>query len=102
MITPRLPSGHQPGVVTLAATASRLVLWAIWEQVAPVRNFCSERSGVDVLALGRNGRWTDITGGWPQGQTVQSAVFTGGSILIPPGQAWCGSQCATSLLSMHR
>ena len=48
-------------------------------------------SGVDVRALAAGDRWRDVTGGWPQQQTVPPPLFTGRQILVPPGQIWCGA-----------
>jgi len=92
MITPRLPAGHPAQDVTLVATPGRLILWSLWSRRS--KGGFSGYAGVDVLALGRDGSWHDVTGNWPQNQTVTSPAFTGSAILISPGQIWCGSTCS--------
>jgi hypothetical protein len=46
-------------------------------------------SGVDLLALGSDGRWTDVTGNWPQGGTVESPSYANGQ-LLGVSNIWCG------------
>ena len=48
-------------------------------------------SGVDVFRLDPAGVWTNVTGHWPQHHTVDSPIFTGGAVLVAPGQVWCGA-----------
>jgi hypothetical protein len=68
-----------------------VIIWSLWgrmQQTGP--NSFTGYSGVDVFALA-GGRWRDVTGGWPQHQTVPPPLFTGSQILVPPGQIWCGA-----------
>ena len=88
---PPLPAAHQALGIALVATADRVIIWSLWgrmQQTGP--NSFTGYSGVDVRALAA-GRWRDVTGGWPQHQTVPPPLFTGRQILIPPGQIWCGA-----------
>jgi hypothetical protein len=88
---PPLPAAHPALGIALVATADRVIIWSLWgrmQQTGP--NSFTGYSGVDVRALA-GGRWRDVTGGWPQHQTVPAPLFTGRQILIPPGQIWCGA-----------
>jgi hypothetical protein len=89
MITPRLPAGHPSDTVALVSTSHRVILWSLWSRTKRTRNSETIKSGIDVLAL-RHGRWTTVTGAWPQDRVVEEPSFAGGQILIPPGQIWCG------------
>lgn len=89
MITPRLPTRQLPYDLALVATANRVILWSMWTRTKQAGNSEKIWSGVDVLTLGR-GRWTTITGDWPQERVVEDPTFASGQILIPPGQIWCG------------
>lgn len=91
IITPQLPAGHPPLSLAMTAAPSRILLWSLWSRTRKTsKNSYAVYSGIDVLALGRDGRWTTITGNWPQHQVVQTPVYGNGQILIPPGQIWCG------------
>lgn len=94
MITPALPAAHPPRSVAMAATASRVILWSLWDRVKKTSDGFSDYAGIDALALSQDGRWRDVTGGWPQDRLVTSPVFTGAAILISPGQVWCGTVCS--------
>ena len=88
---PPLPAAHRALGIALVAAAGRVILWSLWgrmQQTGP--GSFTGYSGVDVRALAR-GRWRDVTGGWPQHQTVPPPLFTGRQILVPPGQIWCGA-----------
>lgn len=86
VLTPTLPAGHRAWSVAMTLTNSRLILWSMWgEKHRP--------SGVDVLAMGPDGTWRDVTGRWPQHRTVTAPFFTGSSILVSPSQFWCGNGC---------
>jgi len=89
MITPHLPRRHEPGAVAMVATRHKVILWSMWARSARTKNGGTIYSGVDVLAL-RDGKWTPITGNWPQHRIVGGAAFANLQILIPPGQFWCG------------
>jgi hypothetical protein len=96
MITPALPARHSPQYATVVATAARVIMWVLWSHVQlgphPVTH-----SGVDVLALSRDGRWRDVTDGWPQHQTISTPAFTGSEILVPTSATPCFTlACKTS------
>ncbi len=91
MITPKLPASHAPVWAALAASPGRLLLWSLWSRTTKTLPHGDKvASGIDVLALARNG-WTTVTGGWPQGQTVDSPVYAGGQVFLAPSQIWCGT-----------
>jgi hypothetical protein len=91
IITPQLPADHPSVGLAMVATPSRILLWSLWSRTKKVSNTdYAVYSGLDVLALGSAGRWTTITGNWPQHKVVEGPVYGGGTILIPPGQIWCG------------
>jgi hypothetical protein len=94
MITPVLPAGHPVEDLAMTATASRLFLWSMWTRVHTSSAGPGGQSGVDVLSLGADGIWRDVTGRWPQRVTVTAPLFTGTAILVPPGQVWCGNLCS--------
>ena len=96
MITPRLPAGHPAQLAAMTVTNSRLILWSLWHRGGQHGSGVVIRSGVDVLALSANGTWRDVTGRWPQHQTVLAPQFTGTQILVSPGQIWCGATCDRS------
>ena len=88
---PPLPAAHSALLIALVAAAGRVIIWSLWgpmQQTGP--NSFTGYSGVDVRALA-GGRWRDVTGAWPQHQTVPPPLFTGRQILVPPGQIWCGA-----------
>jgi hypothetical protein len=93
MVTPTLPAGHPIQFAYMTVTSSRLILWSLWHRGREHGPGVIRRSGVDVLALSASGTWRDVTGNWPQHQTVNSQEFTGTQILVSPGQLWCGSGC---------
>jgi hypothetical protein len=96
MITPRLPAGHPAQFAAMTVTNSRLILWSSWHRGRQHGSGVVIRSGVDVLALSANGIWRDVTGRWPQHQTVGVPQFTGTQILVSPGHIWCGAACERS------
>jgi hypothetical protein len=88
---PPLPAAHPALGIALVAVGGRVIIWSLWgrmQQTGP--NSFTGYSGVDVRVLA-GGRWQDVTGGWPQHQTVPPPLFTGSQILVPPGQIWCGT-----------
>jgi len=93
VITPRLPARHPARYLSMVATTGRVILWSLWDQVNTSNHAASDHAGVDVLALGSDGTWRDVTSHWPQEQNVTSPVFTGTAILVSPGQIWCGQAC---------
>ncbi len=94
VITPTLPPHHSCQYIAMVATSNRLILWSLWDRVQRYKHGAAGYSGVDVLALGQDGTWRDVTGRWPQSQTVTSPVFTGSAILASPSQIWCGTFCS--------
>ena len=91
MITPALSADHPPVAVAIAATPDRLILWSLWSKsTRQSATSGAVASGIDVLALGPSGQWHTVTGNWPQHQVVADPAYSGGTILIPPGQIWCG------------
>lgn len=93
VITPVLPRNHPPRIADLVAAGGRVIFWSLWDKVIPNKNGFGEYAGVDVFAMRQLGKWRDATGSWPQEQLVTSPVFTGDSILVSPGQIWCGFGC---------
>jgi len=96
MITPALPAAHPAQFADMTVTNTRLILWSSWHRGSEHGTGVVKRSGVDVLALGADGTWRDVTGRWPQHQQVSAPQFTGTKILFSPGQIWCGAQCQRS------
>jgi len=89
MITPRLPRRHPTGAVATVAASHKVILWSLWARSVRTKDGGTIYSGVDVLVL-RHGRWTTMTGHWPQHRVIEGAAFANSRILIPPGQFWCG------------
>jgi hypothetical protein len=88
---PPLPAAHPALGIAMAAAAGRVIAWSLWgrmQQAGP--DSVTGYSGIDVRALA-GGRWRDVSGGWPQQQTVPPPLVTGRQILVPPGQIWCGA-----------
>lgn len=86
-LTPRLPSGHQPGELNLAYDDGRLLLWSLWVDAAPPGTW-----GTDVLSMNSRGAWGNVTRTWPQG--IQSGLtVTSDGIMVTPGGYWCGDLC---------
>jgi len=91
MISPTLPSGHQVVAFSMVATPERVIVWSLWSRSKRLSKTSGVvYSGVDVLALGPDGSWRDVTGSWPQHWVTESPQYGAGRILIPPGQIWCG------------
>jgi hypothetical protein len=91
-IDPPSIAGHAPLGLALVATGQRALLWSLWSRSAQTgSNTFTVYSGVDVFRLSPAGPWHDVTGHWPQHETVSSPVFTGRDVLLPPGQIWCGA-----------
>jgi hypothetical protein len=91
MITPGLPARHPPVGLAMVATQNRVLLWSLWSRTKKVStNGYAIYSGIDVLALGRGGRWSTVTASWPQDTVVEDPSYGNDKILIPPGQIWCG------------
>lgn len=92
---PPLPPRHRALQFSMAATASRVLVWSQWSWWNQTTSGGTSHSGVDVLAADASGRWQNVTGHWPQHETVQMSVYTGSQLIIPPGQYWCG-ECSFS------
>jgi hypothetical protein len=93
LLSPVLPPRHPARYLSIVASSDRVILWSLWDRVTPTKDGFADYAGVDVLALGRDGAWSNVTRGWPQGQDVPSPVYTGSTILVSPGQVWCGTAC---------
>ncbi len=94
VITPGLPSGHPPRYAAVVATSDRVILWSFWDVAKTYSGGASDYAGVDVLVLGADGTWREVTGHWPQEQFVMSPIFTGSQILVSPSGIWCGEICS--------
>ncbi len=91
MITPQLPARHSPVAFAMVAASNRVILWSLWSRSKKIsKNGYSVSSGIDVLSLDRSGRWSTVTGNWPQHTVVENPAYGSGKILIPSGQIWCG------------
>lgn len=91
LLDPPRIAGHPPEAFTAVATADRVIVWSMWGRVRRTGPGSSVGySGVDVFALA-GGRWTTVTGRWPQHHTVDRPIFTSAGILFAPGQIWCGA-----------
>jgi hypothetical protein len=78
--------------MAIVATSDGVLLWSLWGRTQKTgTNTYTYHSGVDVFRLAGSGTWTNVTGSWPQHQTVDQPVFTGTEILLAPGQIWCGA-----------
>lgn len=83
---------HPPLGFAMVRTNRGVLLWSLWSRTRQIsRNAYAVYSGVDVYRLRPGGRWSNVTGHWPQHQTVDDPVFTGSRVLLPPGQIWCGA-----------
>jgi hypothetical protein len=90
MISPPVPRGHAPLAAAIVATPTRVLLWSQWSRARQASQGGSEIIvGVDVLALAPDGRWTKVTGNWPQEQTAESPTYANGQIL-GVFKIWCG------------
>ncbi len=91
-LTPPISPQHGPLALAMVATNNGVLLWSLWQRTQPTRRcFAGTCYGVDVLRLGRSGRWANVTASWPQAHTVDGPIFTGSKILLAPGQTWCGA-----------
>ena len=93
VITPAVPRRHPGRFLDLAYAGGRLLLWSQWDRVAKTKDGFSDYAGVDVVARSADGAWRNVTGSWPQQQTVPTPVRTPDGLLIAPGQIWCGVAC---------
>ena len=93
VITPAVPRGHPARYLDLAFDGGRLLLWSQWDRIVTTKDGFSDYAGVDVLAMNARGAWRNVTGGWPQEQTLSTPVLTGDGLLFAPGQIWCGLGC---------
>lgn len=91
-LDPAISSEHPPQTFALVATPDGTLLWSLWgrtKQTAP--HTYTGYSGVDVYRLDNSSRWRNVTGRWPQDQTVNGPTFTGTRILLEPAGIWCGA-----------
>jgi hypothetical protein len=100
MISPQVPRGHPPLSAAIVATPARVLLWSLWSRAGKISKRSSEIiSGVDVLARASDGRWANVTGNWPQGQTVESPSYANGQIL-GVSEIWC-HLCSPPAITPH-
>jgi hypothetical protein len=100
VITPAVPRGHPGRFLVLAVAGGRLLLWSQWDRVARDGNGFSDVAGVDALAMISDGSWRNVTGSWPQEQTVSIPITTGDGLLFSSGQQiWCGVGCIPPAVS---
>jgi hypothetical protein len=92
---PPVIRGHGPMNSPLVATADGVVLFSLWShstsQTIKSGTMISVQSGVDVLRLTPDTRWTTLASDWPQHETVSSPLLTDAGIIVPAGQIWCGA-----------
>jgi hypothetical protein len=93
VITPAVPGGHPARYLDLAFAGGRLLLWSQWDRIVTSKNGFADYAGVDVLAMNARGAWRNVTGSWPQEQTLSTPVLTGDGLLFAPSQVWCGLGC---------
>ncbi len=91
---PVLPARHPARYVAMVAAPGRLLVWSLWDRVRTYRNGASDHAGIDVLSASRDGSWHDVTGRWPQNESVTAPAFTGQVILLSPSSVWCGRICS--------
>ncbi|MGH2874512.1 MAG: hypothetical protein ACRDL5_18890, partial [Solirubrobacteraceae bacterium] len=89
-LEPPIVRRHPPEGFAIVATSDGVLLWSLWGRQQRTGRTYTDHSGVDVFRLGADGSWRNVTGGWPQGETVAAPIFTGTEILLAPGQEWCG------------
>ncbi len=90
-LEPPLSAAHPPQSIAMVATDAGVLLWSLWGRARPLGHHSfQELSGVDVLRLSGSDRWANVTGSWPQHETVDQPVFTGTRVLLAPDQIWCG------------
>ena len=92
-ITPAIPAGHPARYLDLAFAGGRLLLWSQWDRIVTSKNGFSDAAGTDVLAMNARGAWRNVTGRWPQEQTLSTPVLTSDGLLFAPSQVWCGLGC---------
>lgn len=91
-LQPPISPRHPPLDVSIVATNQGVILWSLWGRAAKTgANTYALYSGVDVYRLGPSDTWSNVTGAWPQHQTVDQPISTGTQILLAPGQIWCGA-----------
>ena len=91
-VDPVVPPDHPPLVLEMVSVPDGVLLWSLWGRTqASGPNSTIGYAGVDVFRLAAGGHWSEVTGSWPQNHSVDSPVFTGSSVLLAPGQIWCGS-----------
>jgi hypothetical protein len=93
VITPAVPAGHPARYLNLAFAGGRLLLWSQWDRIVTSKNGFGDYAGVDALAMNARGAWRNVTGRWPQEQTLSTPVLTGDGLLFAPSQIWCGLGC---------
>jgi hypothetical protein len=93
-IDPPLAAGHDQRAAPVVVTPGGVVLFSLWSHSVSTAikggTMTNVQSGVDVLRLSRDGRWTTLAADWPQHETVSSPLLTTVGVIIPAGQIWCG------------
>ncbi len=90
-LQPPISAQHPALAMAMVATNDGVLLWSLWGRSNQTgANTYTYYSGVDAFRLEPSGAWTNVTDSWPQGHTVDSPIFTGRTILVAPGQIWCG------------
>jgi hypothetical protein len=93
VLTPPVPRAHPSRYPVLSNAGGRLLLWSMWDRVNKTKDGFSDYAGVDVLAMNARGAWRNVTGSWPQEQTVGTPSSTPDGLLFPSGEVWCGVAC---------
>jgi hypothetical protein len=99
---PGISPRHRAIAMAMVETHDGVLLWSLWSrtrQISP--NSYTVYSGVDVFRLTGAGQWINVTGQWPQHQTVDDPVFTGRTVLLAPGQIWCGACSHPAPVNSH-
>jgi hypothetical protein len=89
---PPIRAGHTPLAIAMVNTDHGVLLWSMWGRTQKIsKTEFVDYSGIDVYRLLSSGTWSNVTGSWPQHQTVTTPIFTGTQVLLAPGQDWCGA-----------
>jgi hypothetical protein len=104
-IDPPVTAGHDQRAAPVVATPDGVVLFSSWSHSIsqPVKGgtMTSVQSGIDVLRLGPDHRWTTLSADWPQHETVSTPLFTQVGVIVPAGQIWCGDCSHPAPMNEH-